>query len=1741
MTLITSVAQLAGAPGGPAGLSLPGGGSVNLDEDGADLLVRIELRGSAGSGAAVAAALILRVAPGPSVTPQLAFSASRTGPAGSAAGIEVEAGTGLRIGVRLTPPPAGSPEIVIPLYPETPGLGALSAIGAQAVEYALPRLLNELRALAEPGDPADPRLKQLATALNELVEALDLTAPDGTISITQLRLLASAPAAELQARFRRSPGAVVAAVKSLARALIGDTPAQPPVLWRSPGGRIVADVETTAEGEPRVSVTTAGLHPLPGVDADLSVAVTPSGLEPSQLSLAVSDPDVLLPGPVDLRPFVRARLGDGADCLELGIWLDPPGAPDREALVLRLPGDPLLVHRRGAADSADLAGAVPKLLQRLAIPLATDLALSQSALRELLESSGAGDVLDEAGVLSHTGTAPDRRWRLAAGLLDDPVAHVLRALVGFLDDALPELGPVTLSLLQAADGAGRTRYGIGLSLAPEPYRLTEVAGIVVALSGDGAWEPAGDPAAPHLELWVASLPDRLGVEPPQFAPALRVRGLGLVTTAAQGPLLDLGVRIQAVTLHASYLREGAEFRHAGAQFAIKGLAVPLGSASGGSNPVVGKILQPDAAGGDATAAAPGFDAAMRLWKPGASPVALRLSAGLGPGPWWLPIEKSFGPLYIEQVGLAITYDGDQLREIGLLVDGGVTLGGFAMGVDDLALHLPWASPANPATWRLDLAGLAIAYSGPSVNIAGGLRKRERDGGVEYAGMLKVEAGGFGLTAVGAYGSYPVSGTAERYTSMFGFAALAAPIGGPPAFFVMGLGAGLGLNRGLALPERVTEIGSFPLVAAMDPDGPLIRDPMGALDQLGVAFPARRGSFWLAAGVRFTSFTVVESIAVLAIAFGEDVEVILLGLSRMGLPNPAAPIVSVELALRARFSAREGVISVEAQLTDNSWLLNPDCRLSGGFAMLIWLRTGEFLLSLGGYHPRFTKPAKYPDVPRLGINWRVSDAITIKGESYFTLTSSCVMAGARAEAAFDGGFVQASFVAGLDALVSWDPFFYDVSVYIGVSVRLEIDIKVWFVHIRISIGFAIGAELRVWGPPLRGLATLDLDVSRVEVAFGATDPALGAESLGWAGFHDKYLVAGDPVGETMTVSVRSGQVAADPGADPGSLDDGSAERPLRLLTEFTLVSTTRTASNRAAGQDLGGAALDLGPMRVADVISEHQAVVTPVATDGTLGTPVNLQATPIRGSVPDGVWRIFDSVEVDEGGVREAFTGLALTAVTVVGGGTRTGTLADVETGPDHSLPLSEERDPGQTWSAAMAAAVTWAAEQTGQDALALAAEFSAEGAGLRAFARCLGPGADIPSGFAVRLLGADRTAPPRLARITEGLVAPPRKPKALTLIRPTRPPDPTYPPVEPPVLLAVLRPPADPAAPGGRTTVRRSEWRRRPPPTLAEAREQALPTAAELVMRSALAGHPKGGGAVARDTGRRFVRSGEEREVLRGFAAADHAVPWLRQAGQRLASPGGVPLGAGQVQVWRLRRAAADRQDDRPRLVIEGDQQLRVVTLDRAGEALLDLTVNRSPQEVRVPRGTQTIVLAGMGAPIRRGLVGWHAGSICAQVSPGVCLVPGGRVRGSAPLPTRALRPVQAALVPGSALLAERGLLVTDLPGDTRCVIVLLARAASADGLLLGLDGTQRSPGPPLLIDQDGQAVLLYEVIPQGAAWSSVTIGYDERHRPAGVLGSPRPPERVARELLRLGLTRLLAPLAGDGPGASTVTWIGGA
>lgn len=478
-------------------------------------------------------------------------------------------------------------------------------------------------------------------------------------------------------------------------------------------------------------------------------------------------------------------------------------------------------------------------------------------------------------------------------------------------------------------------------------------------------------------------------------------------------------------------------------------------------------------------------------KPGAGPKPTGLSEQ---GTKWIELNKSIGPLSLLRIGL-----GYEAPRIAIKLDAGLQLSCLTFNLLGLGLSYPLDQfTTDPKKiWehlRFLLDGASVIFEQGPLTIAGGLLKVSDDP-LQLDGTLLIRTRIFTIAAIGSYAD--LDGT----PSFFVFAALQKELGGPAFFFVTGLSFGFGLNRALKLPT-INEVQNFPLVQAATNPNYLGKD----LDlrmvssKLGVYIYPSVGNFWVAAGIKFSSFGLINSFALLSVSFGTQFEIALLGTSKLQIP-PELPgsssvpvIVSVEMAFKIAFSTESGLLSFEARLTENSYVLRRDFMLRGGFAFYCWfagVHEGDFVISLGGYHPRFQPPAHYPKPDLVSFICKIGP-VMIKGYCYFALCPSAIMAGGGLSIVFQAGGIKAWFIAYADFLIQWKPLYYDIAIGISIGVALNLKIGI----IRINISLELSAAVSLHGPPLGGKARVSLWIITFTVKFGEAKrlpPPLGWES------------------------------------------------------------------------------------------------------------------------------------------------------------------------------------------------------------------------------------------------------------------------------------------------------------------------------------------------------------------------------------------------------------------------------------------------------------------------------------------------------------------------------------------------------------------------------------------------------------------------------------------------------------------------
>jgi hypothetical protein len=327
--------------------------------------------------------------------------------------------------------------------------------------------------------------------------------------------------------------------------------------------------------------------------------------------------------------------------------------------------------------------------------------------------------------------------------------------------------------------------------------------------------------------------------------------------------------------------------------------------------------------------------------------------------------------------------------------------------------------------------------------------------------------------------------------------------------------GFGINRRLKVP-RIDEVADFPLVKMVmgeggyqkeDESGTFIGqvskrvEPSTLLKDMGDAVVPESGQYFVCAGARFTVARVLDCFALAVVQWGNELEISLLGLARLKQPSDpsAKPICYIELQILMSIKPSEGTFKLQGLLTSNSWVFNKDCKLTGGFAVFVWYggpHAGDFVVTFGGYHPRFKRPDHYPVVPRFALNWQVSSQLSVKGSGYLAFTPSCGMAGAKLEAVFRSNRVTVWFTAYFDVIVNWNPFYFDAE--IGVSLRVEVKLFLFTLKVTIS------AMLKMWGPPVGGIARIEISVITLEIPFGARRETAPEPIESWQRFCESFL-------------------------------------------------------------------------------------------------------------------------------------------------------------------------------------------------------------------------------------------------------------------------------------------------------------------------------------------------------------------------------------------------------------------------------------------------------------------------------------------------------------------------------------------------------------------------------------------------------------------------------------------------------------
>jgi len=416
----------------------------------------------------------------------------------------------------------------------------------------------------------------------------------------------------------------------------------------------------------------------------------------------------------------------------------------------------------------------------------------------------------------------------------------------------------------------------------------------------------------------------------------------------------------------------------------------------------------------------------------------------------LPSHIEFGPLEILGVLIAL-----KLREGNIVVESGadfkIELGPLVATVENIGISATISFPDEGG--NLGPANLDFGFKPPNgvgLSIDAGVVK---GGGYlyfdfdkeEYAGALELTISDFlALKAIGLINTKLPGGqrgfslliiiTAEfnpGFQLGFGFA-------------LIGVGGLLGLNRTMLLDPLAQGVRTGAVNSILFPTNVVANAPR-ILSDLRAIFPPHEGIFLIGPMAKIGWGTPTLISLSLGVIIEIPGNVVILGRLRLALPTDEEAVVVIQVSFIGALEFTKRRIWFFATLFESRVLF---ITLEGEMGLLMdYSDNPNFVLSVGGFHPRFTAPPlPFPSPARLALNIINESFARVRVELYLAVTSNTVQMGCRAEAffGFDAFSVEGYF--SFDALIRFSPFYLIVEISAGFSVKV-FGLGLWGIHLR----------------------------------------------------------------------------------------------------------------------------------------------------------------------------------------------------------------------------------------------------------------------------------------------------------------------------------------------------------------------------------------------------------------------------------------------------------------------------------------------------------------------------------------------------------------------------------------------------------------------------------------------------------------------------------------------------------------------
>lgn len=449
----------------------------------------------------------------------------------------------------------------------------------------------------------------------------------------------------------------------------------------------------------------------------------------------------------------------------------------------------------------------------------------------------------------------------------------------------------------------------------------------------------------------------------------------------------------------------------------------------------------------------------------------------------IPVHINAFGLNVDNILLSVTVADDGTIPISASTSFSLDVGPLTVSVQSVGVQASLSFPSGggnlgPLGFSLDFkppTGLGISISAGQVS-GGGFLNFDASTST-YTGALQLKFSSISLNAIGILTTKMPDGS-DGYSLLIIITAQFTPIQLGMGFTLNGVGGLLGLNRTMNTDRLRSGVQDGSLDYILFPQN-VVENANAIISNISQAFPVYQGQFLIGpmAKLGWGTPTLLTIELGVIIQLPSASTIAILGIIKALLPSDTNRILAIQVNFLGILDFSKDYLSFDALLYDSKILT---FGLTGSMSLrLYWGDNPSFLLSVGGFNPKYTPPPimDLPPMQRLGIVLASDNNLQITVQTYFAITSNTAQFGASVSLVAKVSKLQLIGNVGFDVLFQFSPFYFTADLHASLQVKWKNDNL-----------FTITADITLEGPHpwrVQGSAGVKVLGHRFSVPFNKT--------------------------------------------------------------------------------------------------------------------------------------------------------------------------------------------------------------------------------------------------------------------------------------------------------------------------------------------------------------------------------------------------------------------------------------------------------------------------------------------------------------------------------------------------------------------------------------------------------------------------------------------------------------------------------